>query len=338
MKKLISALLALTLLLGCLPVSALAANGGEVCAAAPYSSSADLLEVTTDGAPIHTGPGKDCSTVVTCKSGAVLEKTGSTLNKYLHRWYEVTYRDNLGNKCYTGYIYSKNVEDHSHRYEKFEYEGVTYKFCDCGRIMVAVEKGAALGENEAASVAVAAGGALALPSSSLGAIGATGGALVTVDGPLPFGDLIALGLLITAGILTATGTIPTAREVAEVYEDVNVETSDMDGNSCPIDSYRKVSRAGGTLTCIDKKCMSVVEAYVWVRTGNDVWCEKYETALALASIYPGGYFSEIDASGKDYWYHFHLGEVTDTGKHVDVVGGHIFYGISAVTGQRPVGA
>jgi hypothetical protein len=97
MKKIISTLLALILVLGCFPVSAFAAGNDETCAVAPYSSNASLIEVTREGAPIRTGPGERYSTVVKCELGTVLEKTDTTINRYLNRWYKVTYRDSQSN-------------------------------------------------------------------------------------------------------------------------------------------------------------------------------------------------------------------------------------------------
>ena len=318
MKKIISILLALILVLGCFPVNAFAAGNEETCAVAPYSSNASLVEVTREGAPIRTGPGERYSTVVKCELGTVLEKTGTTINRYLNRWYEVTYRESQSNKCYTGYIYSENAQKkHTHQYEVLEYDGVTYKYCDCGTLTVRVKNEYRVQKAEAVAIA-----------------GTAAGALAVVDGPIPAGDLIGVGLLITVGILDATGVLPTVEEVQEVYEDIDFDQFD-DDDSCPIDSYRRVSRAGGTLTYTDSDCLSIVEAYVWVRTGNDVWCRDWDTAHKPGSLHATGCFSEIDSGDKDYWYHFHLGTCTPSGKHLDVVGGHIFYGASAITHRLP---
>lgn len=317
MKKIISILLALVLILGCIPAPAFAAESGEVCAVEPYSGDATLLEIVRDGAPIRTGAGEKYAKVVTCEKGAVLEKNGSKVNRYLNKWYEVTYRDMESNACYTGYIYSENVKKHSHSFEKLEYEGVTYKFCDCGKITVRVKNEYMLKKADA-----------------LAAAGVAAGTLTAVDGPLPVGDLIGAGLLVTVGLLSNTGALPNVREVLSIYDDIDFKRFEED-DSCSADSYRKVVRSNGTLIFLDDKCMSVVEAYVWVRTGNDVWCQNWDTALKLGALHPGGCFSEIDSGNKDYWYHFHLGSCTPEGKHVDVVGGHIFYGASAITHSYP---
>ena len=317
MKKIVSILLTLVLILGCLPVRAFAAGNDETCAVTPYSSDATLIEITRDGAPIRTGPGERYSTVVRCELGTILEKNGTKINRYLNRWYKVTYRDSQSNTCYTGYIYSENTKNHAHQYEQLEYDGVVYKYCDCGKLTVRVKSEQRLKKADAVAIA-----------------GTAAGTLSVVDGPVPVGDLLGVGLLITVGILEATGAIPSVDEVQEVYEDIDFDQFD-DDDYCPIDSYRRVSRAGGTLTYLDNDCLSIVEAYVWVRSGNDVWCRDWDTAYKLGSLYAGGCFSEIDSGNKDYWYHFHMGTCTPSGKHLNVVGGHIFYGASAITQRLP---
>ena len=316
MKKIISIILSLVLLIGCIPVNVFAAESEEVCAVNPYSDKASLVEVVREGAPIRTGAGEKYSTVVNCEAGAGLEKIGRTkVNRYLNQWYEVTYRDTENNKCYSGYIYAENTQKHTHKYEKLEYDGATYKFCDCGKITVRVEYHV----KKAEAVAVA---------------GVAAGTLATVDGPIPLGDILGAGLLVTVGLMEATGVIPDVDAVQAVYEDVDFDQFD-DDDTCPIDSYRRVSRAGGTLSFIDQDCLSVVEAYVWVFTGNDVWCADWDTAHDLASLCPIGCFSEIDGGNKDYWYHFHLGSCTPEGTHEYVIGGHTFYGTSAITHRLP---
>lgn len=294
---------------------AFAAESGEVCAVSPYSSKAALVEVVCDGAPIRTGPGKAYSTVVRCEAGAVLEKTGTKINRYLNRWYEVTYRDSESNRCYSGYIYAENTQKHTHDYETLRYDGTTYRFCDCGRITVRVEY-------------------RLKKANAVAAAGAAAGALAAADGPIPLGDILGVGLLISVGLMEATGVIPSADTVEAVYETVDFEQFDNDG-VCPIDSYRRVSRGGGTLSFLDQECLSIVEAYVWVFTGNDVWCSSWDTAYELASLCPMGCFSEIDSGNRDYWYHFHLGSCTVEGKHEYVFGGHVFYGTSAITHRLP---
>ena len=315
-KKLTAIVMALVLLFSCIPVSTYAAESEEVCAA-PYNDKASLIEVTRQGAPIRTGPGERYSTVTTCPTGTVLEKTGSKLSRALNQFYEVTYRDNYGN-CYSGYIFSENTTKHSHEFEKIEYEGLTYKVCDCGKITVRVKTEYRLKKADAVAVA-----------------GAAAGTLAAADGPVPLGDLLGAGLLVTVGIMNDIGIIPDADEIQAVYEDIDLDQLNDDDDSCPIDSYRKVSRKNGPLEFVGNDCMSIIEAYGHVRSGQDVWCRDYPTAHKLASLCKKGCFSEIDSGNKDYWYHFHLGTCTPEGKHLDVVGGHIFWGTSAITHSLP---
>ena len=330
-KKIITLILTLSLVLSCIPTTAFAATT-ETCAYSPYNSNTSLLEVVTDNAALRSGAGEKNSVVIRCKEGAVLEKNGhATLNRFLRKWYRVKYYDPVNNKCYTGYIYSERVKTHSHEFDSFTYDDVTYKYCTCGKITVrATDKDKMSNALVLTSTTVA-----ALPTGSFAPAGVAAGGLTLADGPFPIGDIIAVGLLITVGIMESTGVIPSIDTVQDVWEDVQYTYDDKD--ICPIDSYRRVMRTDGKLKYIDKDCLSVIEAYVWVRTGNDVWCENYEVAEKLAKVHPNGGFSEIDSNGeaKDYYYHFHLGQCVN-GKHIDVVGGHIFYGGSALTGTRPV--
>ncbi len=320
MKRIISIILTLALLIGCIPMNTFAADSGEICAVSTYSENASLLEIKKNKAPLRTGPGEKYSTLVKCEKGVVLEKTGTTYNKYLNKWYEVTYQDAKNGKCYTGYMYSENVKKHSHSFDKFEYDGVTYKFCDCGKITITIKTTSTVKKSNALAIA-----------------GTAAGSMTLVDGPIPIGDLLGLGIVISVGIMAETGVLPTTTEVQDVLEDIDYNTyyKYKNDDTCPVDSYYRVKRVDGTLKYTDKECIDAALAYVWVVSGKDVWCKDWDTAAKVAALHKDGGFSEIDSGNKDYWYHFHLGRCSETGKHLDVVGGHVFYGTSAITHRKP---
>lgn len=323
MKKLICLILTLALVLGCVPMAAFAES---VCASSVYSADAQLLEVVKEGAPIRSGTSQNKDVLVKCGEGAVLEKVDTKYNWHGNRWYAVTYSD--GKACYRGYIYSGNVTQHSCGYETMDWEGVTYKWCDCGRVTVEITSTATVKRSDAIALA--------------GTAGMTGAVLA--DGPLPVGDFIGLGILIAVGLMEQTGVLPSATEVIEVTEDISLEEylEDKEEGVCPVDSYRRVKRVGDSLVYADNKCLNLIEAYLVVSAfKEDVYCRDYETALTLAMLHKLGGFSEIHDETKDYYHHFHFGQnvVTEDnpkGKHVGVEGGHIFYGTSALTNSIPL--
>ena len=128
LKRLLSIILTMSILLSCIPMQVFASDSGEVCAASTYRDGASLLEVKKDRAPLRSGPAEKNSILIRCDKGVVLEKKDTTINKYLNKWYKVTYKDISSGSCYSGYIYSENVEKHSHSFQKFEHDGVTYKY------------------------------------------------------------------------------------------------------------------------------------------------------------------------------------------------------------------
>ena len=114
-------------------------------------------------------------------------------------------KDTHSGTTYKGYIYSENVKTHKHSYDSFEYDGITYKYCDCGKINVRVESTATVLKADAAAIAATAAGF----SSA-------------IDGPLPIGESIGLGLMISLGLLAESGAIPSISAVETVYEDIDV--------------------------------------------------------------------------------------------------------------------
>ncbi len=91
MKKLVSALMIVCLLMTMLPLNAFAASKGYV-------------QVTKDNAPLRTGKGEKYSIVVRATKGTVLEVVDASYNWYLNKWYQVKTANG------TAYIYSGNVK------------------------------------------------------------------------------------------------------------------------------------------------------------------------------------------------------------------------------------
>lgn len=323
MKKFISIIMILALLVNIVPVGVLAAeNNDEVtyCAVENYSNQAKLVETIKD-CPIRRGAGQAYETVTNCPENVVLEVTGWTINRHLNVWYRVNYRDSANNICYTGYIYSQNVRTHNCNFDHFTYDGVTYNYCNCGKITVTVKTFAEVKQSNAMTIANYA---------------TTAGITATAaDGPLPVGDLIGLGIIVTAALVYKTGAIPNVSTIQEVIREIDFDEYQEENDDCPSTSYRKVMRVGDTLKYIDNECMSAGKAYAYARAGGDVYCSTWDMAAVVGALHPDGSFSEIDSGNKDYWYHFHLGQKNDQGRHIDVVGGHIFYGKSAITGRVP---
>lgn len=296
MKKFLSLLLIFSILLASVPAGALAA-------------SSDYLIVTRDNAPIRTGPSEDDSIVARCSKGDLLETTGSTLNWRLNHWYKVRYNGS------TRYIYSGNVKEHQHDYAKYTYEGVRYAVCcDCGHATVTMTENAKVSKSTAQAM---------LPHIS------TGFGIAAADGPIPAGDVLGL-IVASVGCLYAM-TQPSKALVTEITQDL-ADYMKRSPRTCSVDSFYAVQRVNGNLIKENNECLTIPEAYARVRAGGDVWTEKQSTAEALAAVYSGGYYSEVDKDKCGYYYHYHLGSnVSNKVKSA----GHIFYGASVAYGDRP---
>lgn len=291
MKKLLSIILAAVMLIGTIPVVSSAA----------YS----YVEVTRDNAPIRRGCYESSSVAARVSKGTVLEVTGSCHNIYLNKWYRLSYN---GQTCY---IYSGNVKTHSHAYTPLYFNGVTYNICNCGSITVSASSTAKKNEG----VKVASSAALAIP-------------LVAVDGPLPFGDIAAAGVLIVGSCIALNLAVPAVEQLAEMISEADFDDYlKKRENVCTVDSFRKVKRVNGTLKYIDNYCMDMVEAYVYVRlVGGDVYTASEDNALMLAAMHGSG-IMERDKDQESYFYHYHLGLNRN-------IKGHIFFGANDF-GQVP---
>lgn len=299
MKKIISMILILSLLIGILPTSASAAGNS-------------YIEVTRENAPIRKEASEKADIVVRCKEGTVLSSTGSCWNWYLNKWYKV----DLDGQTY--YIYSGNVKNHKHDPTDLNINGICYSVCKCGDVSVSADSE----EQKAESQTVLGATSMAIP-------------LMTMDGPLPIGDLIAAGILITSACLSMHYAVPLAEDLAVMLSEVDFDDylQNRDENTCSTDSFRRVERFPGGLKYTDQYCMDIVEAYVYVRLiQGDVYTANEDAALLLAAMHGSAIMERDKASpNKDittYFYHYHLG----TGR---VSKAHIFFGLNDA-GQGPV--
>lgn len=299
MKKIISMILILGILIGMFPTSASAAGSS-------------YIEVTRDNAPIRKAASEKADVVVRCKEGTVLSSTGSCRNWYLNKWYKVS----LDGQTY--YIYSGNVKIHEHNPTNLNINGICYSVCKCGDVSVNANSE----EQKAESQTVLGATSMAIP-------------LITMDGPLPIGDLFAAGILIVSACLSMNYAAPLAEDLAEMLSEVDFDNylSNRDENTCPTGSFRRVVRFPGGLKYTDQYCMDIVEAYVYVYLiQGDVYTANEDDALLLAAMH-GSAIMERDkaAPSKDistYFYHYHLG----TGRESKA---HIFFGLNDA-GQGPV--
>lgn len=299
MKKIISMILILGILIGTLPTPAFAADN-------------NYIEVTRENAPIRKAASEKADVVVRCKEGTVLSSSGSCRNWYLNKWYKVV----LDGQTY--YIYSGNVKIHKHNPTNLSINGIRYSVCKCGDVSVSVNSE----EQKAESQTVLGATSLAIP-------------LITMDGPLPIGDLIAAGILIVSACLAMDYAAPLAEDLAVMLSEVDFNNylRNRGENTCPTGSFRRVVRLPGGLKYTDQYCMDIVEAYIYVRLiQGDVYTANEDDALLLAAMH-GSAIMERDKAGpnKDvttYFYHYHLG----TGRESKA---HIFFGLNDA-GQGPV--
>lgn len=219
--RIIAVALVLAMAVSAFPVAAFAANS-------------EYLEVIVDNAPIRKECREKGEIVARCAKGAVLESTGSTLNKYLHKWYLVNYEGK------TYYIYSDNVKTHTHNYESLTLEDIKLKICkNCGDITAEGKKTATYEEY----------------------IGLAAVALPAIDGPLPVGEIIA-GILITySAAKMSQAMVPVAADIVEQIKKVDFSDylKKRSENICTPESFRRVVRYPGGLKYLDSDCMDIAE-------------------------------------------------------------------------------
>lgn len=135
---------------------------------------------------------------------------------------------------------------------------------------ISIEKVTTITVSQANSVA------LAIPAAA----GAS-----AIDGPLPFGDLVGLFILVVA--VVEMGGTPTQTLVREMVETMDLEDFARGNNQCGIESFYKVriNQATDKLDKKDHDCLNVFQAFVCARFLNtNVWTRTREQALLCASL------------------------------------------------------
>ena len=268
MKKMIAWIMALVMLVTCIPV-ALAEEG--------------YVTVTRDNAPIRNDKYETGDVLVRVPYGALLKVLDTTRNMYLHKWYKVSYNG------VTGYIYEDNVKKHSHDFCKYTYHGVTYSVCrTCAYCEVTVTGSATISKSSASAVA---------GYATAGAFSAA------ADGPLPFGDVLGI-LIVGIGTLYEL-TTPSKAMVTELVSSLD-DYLERERYTCSNESFYRVVRKDGTLVKESNECIPMAAAYARVLAGKDVWTLERNAAKECARLY-GSYYSEVDKDQPGYWYHYHLG-------------------------------
>lgn len=300
--KFLSLLLALTLVIGLIPVQT-------------FAASTTYLEVVRDNAPLRAKNTNQGQIVARYAKGTILESTGSCYNYKFNKWYKVP--DANGT---VRYIFADNVKVHSHSYQYLTYDDVTYKICDCGDVIVSAKTYAEVKK----------GNALALYATQYGSMAA--GAAMSDSPVLPYGDVVGLLILAYGAFEMATGSSISSTKAHEIAIDLDFdEYLKNNPQVCSEASFRLVQRhTGSNLTYLGKQCYNAAQAYVLARFGADVYTKYQLNAFITASMHPGGCYSEIDKNKPDYYYHYHLGANANY-----KVGGHIFYGATP-SGMMPV--
>lgn len=285
--------------------------------AKPYQIESSSSAITYYDAAVNTtlrsSPYEASSKVCSVAKGTTVMVSAVVKNSYGNTWYKAVIYSSSGTK--EGYIYSGKVQSHTHSRETFTFNSITYGVCRCGDVTVKAYNSAKQKEGQA----VVASATMALPL-----------ALGAVDGPLPIGDLIGVGILIVGTCFAHDIAVPTTKDLAGMITKADFdEYLKKRENSCGSDSFRKVQRVDGTLKYVDKHCMDMVEAYIYVRfLKGDVYTPNENNALLLAAMH-GAAIMERDKDESTYWYHYHLG-AEQKGKSK----GHIFFGTNDL-GETP---
>ena len=262
---------------------------------------------------LRSSPYEASSKVCSVAKGTTVAVSAVVKNSYGNTWYKAVIYSSSGTK--EGYIYSGKLQSHAHSRDTFTFNSITYGVCRCGDVTVKASNSAKQKEGQA----VVASATMALPL-----------ALSAVDGPLPIGDLVGVGILIVGTCFAHDIAVPTTKDLAGMITKADFdEYLKKREDSCGSDSFRKVQRVDGTLKYVDKHCMDMVEAYIYVRfLKGDVYTPNENNALLLAAMH-GAAIMERDKDESTYWYHYHLG-AEQKGKSK----GHIFFGTNDL-GETP---
>ena len=301
-------------------VVSIAMTAGEWEAVPVHAASkTECVDVTKVDAPLWSGPTKYSELVDHTYLGRVLAVVDETVNEYGNLWYEVAWEKEPGDGN-TAFIYSGNVEPHTHGYCCLYVEGVEYSYCECGDVYVMGTSYVEVSQEDTYMMSTM----------------AQAGILSLGDTALPFGDMVAGVLIIGTICLYLTDNIPTTLQM--VTEEIDfLDYLKENPEVCTETNFRMVTRdmKNGLLVIEGDNCLTISEAYVYARfCGGDVWTPDKTGTSALACAELNGEFfgPEVDKDKPGYYYHYHMG--TD---HDNAVESHIFYGTGQYTGSYPVG-
>lgn len=288
MKRMISLLLILGVLLSLLPVSA-------------FAESKTYIEVTKNNAPLRDRPYEEGQAIAKCEEGTVFSVVDTRINKRLNKWYEVFYN---GKSCY---IFSGNVKTHTHSYKSIIINDICFDVCACGDASVS----SAPSDKKEVGNEILSSASLAAPAVFAGA-----------DGPLPIGDIIGLGILIVGTCYAHDILVPSTENLVEMLKESDFyEYLNESERVCKPTDFRLVMRLPGMLKYTDNRCMDVMEAYIATRFLHlDVYTADENAALALVAMHGSG-IMERDKDKESFFYHYHLG--TDR-----IIKSHIFFGLN----------
>ncbi len=298
--KVLAIITSLILIINMLPMSTAVAD-------------AEYVEVTENSAPIRNDYYDTGDVLQWVSRGTMLRVIDSKRNLYLNKWYEVQY--DTGYSCIRGWIYSGDVSEHSHEYQRFSYNGNTFGICTKCKT-VSMERVTTVRSSQADALVAA------IP---------TAGGLAAADGPLPVGEIA--GLIVLGIAYLEIGNTVSSTVVREWIDSVSLDEIMRELDSCSPQSFYRVSRTANGLVKKDGECLSVLQAFLESRFNRtDVWTIDKDAAETCAKLNFGRFFGP-ERDSKDCetkYYHFHYGT---SHKNKDA-STHVFYGTTD-NGETP---
>lgn len=237
--KLVSIVLILALLLGCIPINTVFAAKDED----------EYVEVISETAPLRKGPYERKAVVATVASGDCLRVLGKTRNAYGNAWYKLSYGGA------TVYCYASHLVSHSHKYVSVTND---LSLCKCGAYEL--EDTRAMKQTgmllDAGTLVTA---ELIAAAASLGA-----SATATLSVAFPYVAVVAISSMLIYMAVSASGTQVQVEEVTVIQsiEDVDWYNESAD----PQTPYHKACTLPGTgAILIQKEGMDLSAANKYLR-------------------------------------------------------------------------
>lgn len=313
--RFISILLTFALFVTCMPVN--------------EAKAATTIKIeTTNNTKIYQSPVENAAVKGTCKKGSVLTcvetvkpvSSKFTLSSLFSKrakstqsiaYYKVSYETD--NECVYGYIVAADAKIHTHNNRKIVTDIGTYYVCEkCGEVSVQTVKNASAKDASLAMMVLA----------SAKQIGPELYAAAALDGPLPYGDIIA-GTIVAVVVLKTVAASSISTTGVTSLSFVNDLKSKVSCSSK--DVYYPVDRVNKKLVAHGDMCMSLGEAYVYMALGNgNIYTEKQSDAKALAMVFnKKDVYCEKDRNKPTYFYHYHIKNLD--GQKIENEN-HIFFG------------